>query len=363
MSPIADETVTSADGKQGGPVFVVGIWRSGTSLLCTLLNQHPQIAVLYEGELPLLWPMFRVPWVRSDWARRWDFWNDALRRHQINPTDLPASITDLGSAMEAACRAYARKKGATVWGCKSPNYYDCMDRLAKVFPAARFIAIWRRPEEICDSIIRAAAQPTWFARRGTLHRALLGYEVLKKQCDRLTRWGVPLHQLQYEELVKQPDVAMQGVCEFLEVPFHVRITSIQDADTSAIYSAGHHASVKGSRIEAARDRSVLPAQLQSKLARYERHGHRKYNRSWPAYAVGKEEDGPAAGFFERVFDKAAYGLARALDSAPPLAYPLVPLALWTRYRALKYPAQAPFWLPQRSTPVRASITQNDRPEH
>ena len=26
-----------------GPVFVVGMWRSGTSLLYALLNQHPQI--------------------------------------------------------------------------------------------------------------------------------------------------------------------------------------------------------------------------------------------------------------------------------------------------------------------------------
>ena len=45
-----------------GPVFVVGIWRSGTSLLYTLLNQHPLIALMYEADLPLLKQLFyRLP--------------------------------------------------------------------------------------------------------------------------------------------------------------------------------------------------------------------------------------------------------------------------------------------------------------
>ena len=41
-----------------GPLFVVGMWRSGTSLFYALLNQHPQIKLMYEDELPLLWPLF-----------------------------------------------------------------------------------------------------------------------------------------------------------------------------------------------------------------------------------------------------------------------------------------------------------------
>jgi len=30
------------------PVFVVGVFRSGTSLLYSLLNQHPEIGLMYE---------------------------------------------------------------------------------------------------------------------------------------------------------------------------------------------------------------------------------------------------------------------------------------------------------------------------
>jgi hypothetical protein len=33
------------------PVFVVGVFRSGTSLLYALLNQHPRVALMYECDV------------------------------------------------------------------------------------------------------------------------------------------------------------------------------------------------------------------------------------------------------------------------------------------------------------------------
>jgi hypothetical protein len=44
-----------------GPVFVVGLWRSGTSLLYRLINQHPEISLMYEGDLAVLRPLFMWP--------------------------------------------------------------------------------------------------------------------------------------------------------------------------------------------------------------------------------------------------------------------------------------------------------------
>jgi hypothetical protein len=70
-----------------GPLFVVGIWRSGTSLLYTLLNQHPQIALMYEGELPLMQYLFPRGRARPDWLSRWDFLNNAPQRHKLQASD------------------------------------------------------------------------------------------------------------------------------------------------------------------------------------------------------------------------------------------------------------------------------------
>ncbi len=47
----------SRESMSPGPLFVVGMWRSGTSLLYALLNQHPQIGLMYESDFALLSPL------------------------------------------------------------------------------------------------------------------------------------------------------------------------------------------------------------------------------------------------------------------------------------------------------------------
>ena len=122
-----------------GPIFVVGIWRSGTSLLYTLLNQHPRIALTYESDLFLLRSLFRRGESKPDWLERWEFWNNGLTRHSIDASKLAGRMADYPTAATEVWKQYA--KGA-VYGDKSPNYFDSMQSLAREFPNARFIVIW-----------------------------------------------------------------------------------------------------------------------------------------------------------------------------------------------------------------------------
>ena len=149
-----------------GPLFVVGMWRSGTSLLYALLNQHSQIGLMYESDMLTLSSLFWLPRKSSWWLNKVDSWNGALTRHQIDPAAIPENISDLPGAFRAVAQQYAGKKGATVWGCKSPSYYDCMTDLASWYPEAKFIVIWRDPADVCRSIVRAAEKAAWFAASG-----------------------------------------------------------------------------------------------------------------------------------------------------------------------------------------------------
>src|ERR1700685_110141 len=67
-----------------GPLFVVGMWRSGTSLLFALLNKHPQVALMYEGDLSILRPLFWTRRPEGKWLDRWEFWNLAPQRHNLD---------------------------------------------------------------------------------------------------------------------------------------------------------------------------------------------------------------------------------------------------------------------------------------
>jgi hypothetical protein len=318
-----------------GPLFVVGMWRSGTSLLYALLNQHSQIGLMYESDLPLLSSLFLLPRKSSWWLNKVDSWNGALTRHQIDGGAIPENISNLPGAFGAVAQQYARKKAATVWGCKSPNYYDCMRELASWFPEAKFIVIWRDPADVCRSIVRAAEKSPWFARPGMDLRALLGYRRMKKEADELLRRGVAIHQLQYDDLVGEPEVALTAICEFIGVPFDPRMTSLEGADRSAIYNGEHHSMVKSSSIAAKRERpEVLSPELKSKVERYVVYWRKRSGGSWPTKAAVSDGTKPAS-LFERTADRLRHRALRSFDLLVPFLYSFVPVSVWQRYRQVK----------------------------
>lgn len=315
-----------------GPIFVVGIWRSGTSLLYTLLNQHPQIALTYESDLFLLRSLFNRRGSKADWLERWEFWNNALSRHNIDSGRLPASIPSYPAAATEVWQLYA--EGA-LYGDKSPNYFDCMQKLAREFPDARFIVIWRDLAETCGSILQAAKGSRFFSKRGMVHRALIGYRKMKKECDALTRQGLPLHQIQYEEMVQSPAMVMQGICWFLQIPFDERMESLDGADRSAIYEAPQHAGVKSEKIGLREARKpALPADLSQKISRYVAYWKRESRGVWPAYPAGAGPSEPA-NLIERGGDELYYRVLRMLDHFTAFVYCHAPISVLRRYRGAR----------------------------
>lgn len=325
---IKDMTTDSFDQ----PVFVVGIWRSGTSLLYALLNQNPKLSLMYESDLLLLAPMFWGGRSKSDWKKRWDFWNTGLTRHQLDRDRLPDHPASLASAIEGVCRQYA---GAEIWGCKSPSYYDRLNQLSLLFPGARFIIIWRDPSDTLRSIVRASENSNWFGKTGMSVRALLGDLEMKKGCDLLLERGCRVHQLHYEELVRDPAAEMSAVCKFLGIPYDPRMGTLQGADRSAIFSARHHAMVKGERIvSGSRHSEVLSQQLKKKVDRYVVFWKKRYGGNWPVYPLVPESSAGAA-FPERAFDSLAFAVFRAWDRAVALVYCFAPVFLLAAYRRIK----------------------------
>jgi len=323
-----------------GPLFVVGMWRSGTSLLYALLNQHPEIGLMYESDLALLTPLFFIPRNTAWWASKVDSWNQALTRHKIDVSAIPENITDLPSAFRALAEQYAQKKGATIWGCKSPSYYDCMNMLADWYPAAKFIVIWRDPADVLRSIVRAANKASWFARPGTDLRALLGYRRMKQEADQLERRGASIYQLQYDDLVRDPKSALTDICGFIGIRYDPRMASLEGADRSAVYSGEHHSGVKSSTIQAQGQRpEVLSPELKAKIERYVVHWRRESNGQWPLNAAVSDGT-PAASGFERTTDRMRHRVVRLRDEIVPFFYAFTPVSVWQKYRQMKSRHQA-----------------------
>jgi len=317
-----------------GPLFVVGMFRSGTSLLYALLNQNPQIALMYEGDLAHLHSLFWFPTKTSRWLAKWNFWNGGPSRHKVDTSKLPANIADLKSAVREVYVEYARqKKGATIWGCKSPTYYDSIARLGRTFPNARFVIIWRDLHDVCRSIRKAAEQPTYFRRRGMLLRAMMGYHDMKVQCDWLVSHGLPVYEIYYEDLVSDSEATIRGICEFLQIPFDPRMITLNGADRSAIEDATHHSLVKTERIVKPKKNKppTLPTALEAKIDRYLFSWRKQYGGAWPRYprSLNGEARGPS--IWERSRDQLAYRGLRMWHHSIPVIFSLVPMRAWYAY--------------------------------
>jgi hypothetical protein len=317
------------------PLFVVGMFRSGTSLLYALLNQHPQIALMYEGDLAHLQALFWVPRDTTRWLKRWEFWNTALARHKFDTSVIPDGIRDLKTAVEAVYTEYARqKKGAVIWGCKSPTYHDEVTRLSRTFPNARFIIIWRDVRHICRSILAAAETSPFFARTGMTLRAIVGCQDLKIQTDALVKEGGRVHQLNYEDLVRDPEIHMKAICEFLEIPYDSRMGNLAGADRDAISDFRHHSLVKGEKIVETRNGSEgLPPELRDKIERYVKMWRERYQGAWPAYPISLETDPASPSLWERVSDRISYTFLQFTHHFAPVIFSFVPTAVWRRYRS------------------------------
>jgi hypothetical protein len=227
------------------PFFVVGVGRSGTTLLRLMLHHHPGIAIPYESHFLTRYidriaeyePLDRPGAVRrllSDMlaektVRMWD--------HTFDLDRLEASVAapTLRDAVEAIYRDYARAKGKPRWGDKS-DYLERMHVLHRLFPDALFVHIIRDGRDVARSVMKLAWGPkdvvsaaewwndhVWVARR---MGAILGE-------DRYL-------EVRYEALVTDPEHELRRVCAFLGEDYAPEMLAYHADADSAIPAERRH---------------------------------------------------------------------------------------------------------------------------
>jgi hypothetical protein len=346
-APEGLENTVLAPTQSMRPLFVLSVWRSGSSLLYTLLNQHSKIALLYEGDLPqlhlYLWGRLRS----GAWRERWEFWNQGPSRHGVALESMPAEVSDVWEATRIVYQAVARRKQATIWGEKTPHWYDCPLRQAERFPDARFIFLWRDLHAVIGSMTRAATTHNFFRKKSLTRKVFLGNEKLKEACDTIRAQGRPVHEVNYEDLTSNTFECMQEICQFLEVPFETGVTCLEGADRSAILrgEGEHHTMVHRDVIVGDRKQvEPLSPAMRAKIGRYICRSKKRYGGKWPKYPLQLPEGTKPPSLVELWRDRTVYQSAVYWDKAVTLIYAITPVAL------------PRLW---RSRPWQRSVQRND----
>lgn len=251
MSIIESVALRAADPAASwtGPLFIIGMPRSGTKLLRGLLEQHPRIRVpTIETEF---FP-FLVRWVQQrgspEQPQAFAALFEALQSapyFQVRPrTARPFSWREwreyCGARYDAAglfegfvrYETGAAANSGLIWGDKSPAYIRHLSSLLEHFPRARVVHIVRDVRDYCVSMRNG-----W---RKDVRRAafLWGRDVAQAHriCDAHRERCI---EVKYEDLLQAPQVQMQSLCEFLQIDFSDAMTRLARPVEPNGYAAGH----------------------------------------------------------------------------------------------------------------------------
>ena len=186
--------------------FIVGVPRSGTTLLRLQLDAHPDLALPAETGFGEVARRFEGTAVTRDELldalTGMPTWADlAMSREAL--ADLLAEVEegDLSKGLRSFYRGYAAARGKTRYGDKTPGHAADMEVLSRVLPEARFIHIIRDGRDVAASLRglpfapgdggMAAIAAEW---RDTIWRA-------RRAAAHLPHYT----EVRYEDLVTEPE--------------------------------------------------------------------------------------------------------------------------------------------------------------
>ncbi len=259
-SPATGEAPGAGPSTEPEAIFVVGVPRSGTTLMRMVLGKHSRIAIADESH----YLGHRAPkrGARQDLRRVGDLRDDAAVRRLVEriysdefqrnsrlressafwrwlarrvPRDelqrrlLDSERTERG-VFTAVLRAYADRKGKAIFGEKTPAHIRWAETLLEWYPRARIVHMVRDPRAVFRSELkRRNARPESFPYRflvrvPPLMRGFVMLEVVEAWANAVThhrtlarRHPTSYRMVRFEDLVRDPEAEIERLCDFLGV--------------------------------------------------------------------------------------------------------------------------------------------------
>ena len=244
--------------------FIVGVPRSGTTLLRFMLDAHPDLAIPPETGF--------VPHVARLRGSGWRLRRRVLRTITSHPADAPAwpdFALDSGAfgreldglrpffksaALRAFYRSYAARFDKVRWGDKTPLYGLEMRSIRSVLPEARFIHIIRDGRAVVSSL-----RPQWFAPSSSVQGNASFWQETVRAIRAAAEGGSEVLEIRYEELVTAPEASLRRICAHIELEFHPAMLDYHRGTAARLQEHGGRVLGDG--------RVVTPTQRRSQQAR------------------------------------------------------------------------------------------------
>jgi Sulfotransferase family len=260
MSPMGDRS-GEAEASPAEYVFVVGLSRSGTTLMRHLLNSAPTVAIAPENHfMGHLLPGFSIRDRLARIGRDGDAARDAERVAALLYERLPnesgarrpsrmwtwlvravpreefverlrTSGSDDRSVFATVMALYAERKGAVIKGEKTPAHLRHVSVLLAWFPSGRVLHLVRDPRAVFVSELRrrrgALAGPYRLIRLvpGLLplivlvQTSMTWIEATARASRYAARYPSRYRTVRFEDLVREPEPTLRTICDFIGIAY------------------------------------------------------------------------------------------------------------------------------------------------
>jgi hypothetical protein len=208
----SEETLTPAP-------FIVGVPRSGTTLLRLMLDAHPDLAIPPETNF-----IHRVveacehasdprqAFLEAVMAR--GRWNDLHIEEDLLARSVAAiEPFDPGEAVRTVYWLYAKRLGKRRWGDKTPHYVRRMPLIQELLPEAHFVHIIRDGRDVALSV-----KDLWFGA-DSVEEAARRWQGAIGRARRHSRKLSHYLEIRYEDLVSDTKSTLKTICHFVDLPW------------------------------------------------------------------------------------------------------------------------------------------------
>jgi Sulfotransferase family len=208
------------------PLVVLGVRRSGTTLLRVMLDRSSHLAIPDES--------YFVPQLAARHPGPIDVRSfvDDLRRITtlvdwgVAPERVAPRLSEgmpPGDAVAAVFETYAADRGKPRWGDKTPMYMQYLPFLEELFPSARFLHLVRDGRDVALSFLampEGIVTQTWAHPRSVADFACQWTTEIQAAQRLGARVGADRYrEVRYESFVAEPVSELQKICSFVGLPF------------------------------------------------------------------------------------------------------------------------------------------------
>lgn len=216
-------------------LFVVGVGRSGTSLLQSMLASNGAVCYLPETSFVrryLASGLLGKLYARGGLSAVRDQLLDDSLLERLN-VDLGTFLSDFDNKNEVSDSHLYLHLAETVcgkeveWiGDKDPRLIEFLPLISKLAPEASIINVIRDPRDILLSKKKAA-----WSKSGHVWKHIFANRVqLKMGIEQgLRHFGSNYHEVIYEELIGDPGEVLRKLCEGMGLPFDAKMLQFGDA--------------------------------------------------------------------------------------------------------------------------------------